>query len=577
MLSGDNSILQKIGEAKTNSDIADEKEDVQMATLASASNNEGKMTKSTIQKELDASVGEGKTTTKERQGKILVTFTDSQRKYLIDNGKVSIYSDDADVNFDTCLRNTSNETGSTDDERLAAPFLGNTTVARGKIEKVTLTDSISGHTVGDKCWDVSEQQNGKILAWYEDSDNDGYYEVTIGQDGGIVANQDSSRLFQDIGYKIDAEINGLNYLDTSNVENMFCMFQACSNVKNLDVSNWDTSSSRNMAYMFNLGKKLAKVDVSNFDTSNVENMRCMFKYCAELANLDVTSWKTGNVTNMRCMFQLCTNLTELDVSNWDTSNVTDMGGMFLGKDSSNEKERVYMKIKNLDVSKWDTSKVTNMDCMFDLCSALENLDVSNWNTGKVTNMSFMFPQCYKLTKLDVSKWDTSSVTNMLAMFQNCTNLTELDVSNWNTGKVTNMSFMFFQCYKLTKLDVSKWDTSSVTNMISMFQNCTNLTELDVSNWDTSKVTDMSYFLGGAGDKKIRKLDVSKWDTSSVTNMSYMFCFCSKLSHIYASSKWNTSNVTSSDYMFYNCTSLPNFNSSKIDKTNAFIGGYLEEK
>ena len=88
---------------------------------------------------------------------------------------------------------------------------------------------------------------------------------------------------------------------------------------------------------------------------------------------------------------------------------------------------------------------------------------------------------------------------------------------------------------------------------------------------------MSYFLGGEEDKKIRKLDVSKWDTGKVTNMSHMFALCSKLSHIYASSKWNTSNVTSSAYMFYNCTSLPNFDSSKIDKTNAFIGGYLEEK
>ena len=496
MLTGNNSILQKTGEAKTNSDIADEKEDVQMATLASASNNEGKMTKSTIQKELDASVGEGKTTTKERQGKILVTFTDSQRKYLIDNGKVSIYSDDADVNFDTCLRNTSNETGSTDDERLAAPFLGNTTVARGKIEKVTLTDSISGHTVGDKCWDVSEQQNGKILAWYEDSDNDGYYEVTIGQDGGIVANKDSSRLFQFIGYKIDAEIDGLNLLDTSNVENMFCMFQACSNVKNLDVSNWDTSS--------------------------VTNMKAMFNKCKDLSKLDVSNWNTSKVTNMSYMFQHCTELTELDVSRWNTSNVTDMNFMFCGKDSLN---RVYMKIKKLDVSKWDTGKVTNMNAMFALCSALENLDVSNWNTGKVANMEGMFSQCYKLTKLDVSKWDTSSVTNMQAVFQDCT----------------------------------------------------NLTELDVSNWDTSKVTNMSYFLGGEEDKKIRKLDVSKWDTGKVTNMSHMFALCSKLSHIYASSKWNTSNVTSSAYMFYNCTSLPNFDSSKIDKTNAFIGGYLEEK
>ena len=178
--------------------------------------------------------------------------------------------------------------------------------------------------------------------------------------------------------------------------------------------------------------------------------------------------------------------------------------------------------------------------------------------------SYVFGSCGRLKKVE---WNYSYIP--ARTFSYCTSLDKISIKS----KVQHIGIEALEGTAIKAFTVP----SSVTNMQAVFQDCTNLTELDVSNWDTSKVTNMSYFLGGEEDKKIRKLDVSKWDTGKVTNMSHMFALCSKLSHIYASSKWNTSNVTSSAYMFYNCTSLPNFDSSKIDKTNAFIGGYLEEK
>ena len=75
------------------------------------------------------------------------------------------------------------------------------------------------------------------------------------------------------------------------------------------------------------------------------------------------------------------------------------------------------------------------------------------------------------------------------------------------------------------------------------------------------------------------LDLSSFDTSNVTNMFNMFLEATNLEKIYVGSDWTTSNVTSSSNMFKNCTKLPNFNSSKVDKTNANTSstGYLTLK
>ena len=36
--------------------------------------------------------------------------------------------------------------------------------------------------------DLLERQNKSVMAWYVDGDRDGGYEMTIGQEGGVVAN-----------------------------------------------------------------------------------------------------------------------------------------------------------------------------------------------------------------------------------------------------------------------------------------------------------------------------------------------------------------------------------------------------
>ena len=277
----------------------------------------------------------------------------------------------------TTLRSCSGERDST------SPFLGNSTIIRNKVERVNLVTSIDGHSISDtNCWDVSDSQNGKILAWYEDTDSDGYYEVTIGQDGGINANTNSSYLFNLIGYNGDdtTVISGIENLDTELVTNMQSMFDHCNN--------------------------LTSLDLSNFDTSKVTNMGCIFDDCCSLTSIDVSNFNTSNVTDMSSMFRNCSKLTKLDVSKFDTSKVTGMIAMFFS----------CKNLTSLDVSKFDTSNVIYIRSMFESCNNLTGLDLSNFDTSKVIAMTWMFKDCGNLTSLDVSNFDTSNVTSMGAMF-----------------------------------------------------------------------------------------------------------------------------------------------------------------
>ena len=221
-----------------------------------------------------------------------------------------------------------------------------------------------------------------------------------------------------MGMRNLTSIEGIYYLNTSEVTNMYGMFLYCEN--------------------------LTSLDVSSFDTRNVTDMYCMFAYCENLASIDVSNFSTEKVTNMSCMFLKCEKLTSLNISNFDTRNVTDMSEMF--------------------------------SC----CSSLTTLNVSNFDTRNVTDMPWMFYDCKSLTSLNVSSFNTEKVTNMCCMFYWCENLTSLDVSNFDTRNVTDMRYMFFNCWNLNTLDVSNFIMAVCEDSECMLGYCDGLNTLAVS-------------------------------------------------------------------------------------------------
>ena len=408
-------------------------------------------------------------------------------------------------------------------------------------------------SAGTTAFVTGTEKVSDVIAYVKaNADDNTKYDIIFYSPGTIYAPVDSGYLFSNA--TTEKQLTNLTSIsfgnfNTSNVTDMFAMFNSCSKLTSLNLSNFNTSKVMNMYAMLNSCSSLTSLDVSNFNTSNVTNMTTMFLGCSSLTSLDLSKFDTSKVTTMYGMFNGCSKLTSLNLSNFNTSKVTNMSSMFSG----------CSKLTELDVSNFYTSKVTNMSRMFNGCSKLTSLNLSNFNTSKVTNMSYMFWGCTSLTSLNVSNFDTSSVTNMIYMFYGCYALTSLNVSSFNTSKVTVIGAMFFDCSSLTSLNLLNFNTSSVTDMSFMFSDCSKLTSLNLSNFNTSNVTNMSGMFINCSS--LTELNVSNFDTSKVTNMRYMFDGCSKLTSLDLSS-FDMSKVTDTTSMLGDCSKLTEIKTPK---------------
>ena len=135
-------------------------------------------------------------------------------------------------------------------------FFG-TDVLRKDIEELTFSSSDKVPEEAVQSFDLSEKQNKSVMAWYTDKDKNGLYEMTIGQDKGVVANSNSAYLCCDVG-----RVNGIENLYTTGVKDMSYMF---------------------FQYRADAPFEKAVLDLGdNFDTSAVENMDGMFWYTSHM-------------------------------------------------------------------------------------------------------------------------------------------------------------------------------------------------------------------------------------------------------------------------------------------------------
>ena len=65
---------------------------------------------------------------------------------------------------------------------------------------------------------------------------------------------------------------------------------------------------KNTNFMFNHCSSLTSLNLSNFNINNVEDMSCMFSDCSSLTSLDLFNFNTNNVKDMREMFSHCSSL-----------------------------------------------------------------------------------------------------------------------------------------------------------------------------------------------------------------------------------------------------------------------------
>ena len=410
-------------------------------------------------------------------------------------------------------------------------------------------------------------------------------------------------------------ITHLEYLNTSQVTNMQCMFQNCESLEALDLSTFNTENVTSMYGMFQSCTSLKSLNLSSFNTSKVKQMGYMFKNCESLTALDLSCFNTENVKDYEYMFHSCKSLTALDLSSFNSKEILNTSLMFTG----------CIALKTIDISSFDTSKTTDMPSMFSECSALETIYASSaFTTDNVTNDFSMFSNCRKLKNFDLFNsgkthahigeggyftvapawvrfdaatgtltfqcssaktdadtdyflneardtpgWQTKSAdiktvvfkrnfrdarpTTCSLWFGSCTNLTSIKgLENLNTSDVTRMDYMFYKCGQLRALDLSGFNTEKVKNMKDMFSNCKNLETLNLSSFKTNNLTNMSEMFLECN--KIAQLDLSGFNTSGVKALDQVFKRCYALESLDLSS-FDTKLVTEMSSLFDNCLNL----------------------
>ena len=215
-------------------------------------------------------------------------------------------------------------------------------------------------------------------------------------------------------------------------------FNDCSNLTKIEgIEYLNTSEVTEMRDVFCGCESLEELDLSHFDTSKVTTMSAMFAGCTSMKTFDLSHFNTSNLTIMRNMFAGCYAMTSIDLSTFDTSNVNNMFGLFYNCTS----------LTDVNVLSFVFPKITKIDCMFEGCKSLEVVDLSNFDLPHMEHLSFVFYQCEKLKTIYCGYTWTGDITEY--MFKNCISLKgaveydpekiDLDMANPDTGYFTKYS------------------------------------------------------------------------------------------------------------------------------------------
>ena len=374
-------------------------------------------------------------------------------------------------------------------------------------------------------------------------------------------------------------IIGIEYLNTSIVTDMTCMFSGCSEITILNLSNFDTNSVTYMDNMFYACGNLKTIYANKgWSTNNVDHGENMFADCFNLVGGKGTAYNASNVDVTYARFDEGeSNPGYLTYEDYEEPNPDPnpkpTQGAYAVFDDSNTLVFMYGekpsdgRYFDLDISNgplWDGSMIKKV--RFD----------TSYSKARPTSTSAWFQYAEQLTEIDgIENLNTSEVTNMSFMFSYCRSLKSLDLSHFDTRKVKDMSRMFQYCETLNNVNLDSFDTSNVESMEGMFYGCSSLTSLNLTRFDTSKVIDMGYMFDMCSS--LTSLDLSNFNTDQVKEMKFMFTTCSNLKTIYASELFTTANVTNGSYMFVESYKIVGgegtaYNLNYVDHTYARIDG-----
>ena len=370
-----------------------------------------------------------------------------------------------------------------------------------------------------------------------------------------------------------SEIDGFQYLNTSEITDMSSMFFCCLNLTSLDLSSFDTRKVTNMSEMFDICVKLKTIYVGeNFIVSSNTNTKDIFSGDYNLVGSKGTVYCMGNED-------------EFDGRYAHLDGGDNNPGFF------STKGQTPPAVTALSISTMPQTSFNKMET-FNFADGILSVTFSGRKPQSLNFASAVVSGNYDSTTVGTYTktvaYGGKSVTYNVKVEDNdalyCT-LSSDNVLTLYYGKYKNNAKYFTQLKytdkeSATKVVIDK-SLKSYTNLKSCkewFSNCKNATEIEgLENIYTDNITDMyamfDYCL------KLKTLDLSSFNTAKVTNMNIMFQNCESLTTIFVGDSWSTKsldrNIT--QYLFTNCKKLVGgsgtvFNSTKIDYTYAKVDG-----
>lgn len=331
-------------------------------------------------------------------------------------------------------------------------------------------------------------------------------------------------------------------------------------ITTFNVGNWSPYSIQKISYLFTECSELMTITgISNLVTENISTLAHIFDGCTSLVSLDLTNWKTSNVTDIQYAFHNCSSLTNLKVNTWNVSNVTNFYNAFYG-----------CGLQTIDLSKWDFSSAKILQYMFGYCENLESINI-NTNYSGIEDMQQMFSNCTKLVTIPETFYlhgqansifnncsSLKNVSNIIIdcgtnivdyIFYNCASLET--VKNITVNSCGSLAFMFNDCLKLQSINNINIASTNSISLESMFSGCRELISVAGTINNISDTKNMFF-----GCSKLQNVDISNWNLNNCTDMSSMFYNCYVLATIITSNNsFGTINVEDMSYMFYGCRNL----------------------
>ena len=166
----------------------------------------------------------------------------------------------------------------------------------------------------------------------------------------------------------------------------------------------DGTEANSFHFLFNSCTGLEVVDLTNLDFTDVENFTSMFGDCKKVKSIvwpDNIRDITSKVTNASSMFDGCESLVSLDFAkDWDMSSLTKAANMFQGCTSLTDTS---------PIKAWDVSSLEGAYGMFNGCSSLTKIDLGQWKLdgSKFVDAGNMFTGT-GAGLIDLSGWDLST-------------------------------------------------------------------------------------------------------------------------------------------------------------------------